>query len=189
MNRPCRIVELRWISGEISLRDVNGGENLKMPMLDAIIPEGALTPDSESRLLERLTDILLINEGADPTNQAVRAIAWIFLHRPVKVFVAGAEAAEPRYRLTVSVPEGQFDNSRRSAMVKAITDAVLDAEDGSYERNPDRVWVFATEVPDGTWGGRGQIVRLQDIATMILGDAELGRKYAEKRLAISRQSR
>ena len=43
-----------------------------MPMLDAFIPEGALDPDAEKKLLSRLTDLLLEHEGADPTNEAVR---------------------------------------------------------------------------------------------------------------------
>ena len=160
-----------------------------MPMLDATIPEGALSPEAESKLLEKLTDVLLVNEGADPSNPVARSIAWVFLHRPAKIFVGGKESKEPRYRIQVSVPEGQFDDERRAAMVKAVTDTVLDAEDGAYTRDASRVWVFACEIPDGTWGGNGQIARLQDIAGLVLGDRELGRKYAEKQLRKSRQAR
>jgi phenylpyruvate tautomerase PptA (4-oxalocrotonate tautomerase family) len=87
------------------------------------------------------------------------------------------------------VPEGQFDDERRAAMVKAVTETVLDAEKGAYARDASRVWVFASEIPDGTWGGKGQIARLQDIAGLVLGNADLGRKYAENRLRISRQAR
>jgi len=154
-----------------------------MPMLDAFIPEGALSAEAEKRLLSNLTDILLRHEGADPSNPAARSIAWVFLHRPVTVFVAGEPAEEPRYRLIASVPEGQFDDERRQAIVEAVTEAVLDAEDGAYERNPLRVWVFANEIPDGTWGGGGRIVTLADIAGLVLGDAEQGRRHAEKQLA------
>ena len=154
-----------------------------MPMLDAYIPQGALPEDAEKQLLSDLTDILLHHEGADPADPTARSIAWVFLHRPETVFVAGAPAEEPRYRFVASVPEGQFDDERRQAMVEAVTEAVLDAENGAYERNPMRVWVFASEVPDGTWGGGGRIVRLADIAGLVIGDAEKGREYAEKRLA------
>jgi phenylpyruvate tautomerase PptA (4-oxalocrotonate tautomerase family) len=154
-----------------------------MPMLDAYIPDGALSADSEQQLLSRLTDLLIEHEGADPTNETVRSIAWVFLHRPETVYVAGSPATEPRYRFVVSVPEGQFDDERRQAMVAALTDAVLDAEDGARERDPSRVWVFATEVPDGTWGALGRIVTLADIAAFATGDAESGRRYAEERLA------
>jgi len=150
-----------------------------MPMLDAYIPQGALTPTAEQQLLADLTDILIRNEGADPANARVRSIAWLFVHRPAQVYVAGAPAEAPRYRFIASVPEGQYNPERREAMASTITDAVLDAEDGAYERDPARVWVFTPEVPEGTWGGLGRIVTLADIAGFATGDAELGRQYAE----------
>lgn len=159
-----------------------------MPMLDAFIPEGALSAQAEKELLSNLTDILLRHEGADPSDPAARSIAWVFLHRPASLFVAGEPAQEPRYRIIASVPEGQFDDERRQAMVEAVTEAVLDAENDAYERNPLRVWVFANEIPDGTWGGGGRIVTLADIAGFVLGDPEKGREYAEKRLAGRRRA-
>jgi phenylpyruvate tautomerase PptA (4-oxalocrotonate tautomerase family) len=152
-----------------------------MPMLDAYIPEGALSPESEEALMARLTDVLLEHEGADPTNEVARSIAWVFLHRP-QVFVAGEPAGLPRYKIVPSVPQGQFDDERRAAIVAAVTDAVLDAEPEGRDRDPMRVWVFPTEVPEGTWGGAGRIVRLADIAGIVMGDAEKGRRYAERRL-------
>jgi phenylpyruvate tautomerase PptA (4-oxalocrotonate tautomerase family) len=154
-----------------------------MPMLDAYIPAGALSPAAEEKLLADLTDLLITNEGADPTNPQVRSIAWLFLHRPEAVFVAGTRASAPRYRFIASVPEGQYDAERRQAMAHSITEAVLDAEEGVYERDPARVWVFTPEVPDGTWGALGRIVTLADIATFASGDPERGRQYAEDRLA------
>jgi phenylpyruvate tautomerase PptA (4-oxalocrotonate tautomerase family) len=157
-----------------------------MPMLDAYIPEGALEAQAEQQLLSELTDILIVNEGADPTNPQVRSIAWLFVHRPEAVFVAGAPAQAPHYRFLASVPEGQYDPERRQAMVQSITEAVLDAEQGAYERDPARVWVFTPEVPDGTWGGAGRIVRLADIAAFATGDVEGGLAYAEARLAARR---
>jgi phenylpyruvate tautomerase PptA (4-oxalocrotonate tautomerase family) len=154
-----------------------------MPMLDIFIPENALTPNAETGLLHRLTDLLLVHEGADPRNPVARALAWVFLHRPAAVFVAGSMAVEPHYRVIASVPQGQFDDDRRAAVVKAVTEAILDAEEGSRPRNPARVWVFANEVPDGTWGAVGRIHRLADIAGAVLGDREKGRLYAQQRLA------
>ncbi len=154
-----------------------------MPMLDACIPAGALEPAEEEKLLAELTDLLIVNEGADPSNPQVRSIAWLFVHRPEAVFVAGSRASAPRYRFIASVPEGQYDAERREAMAHDITEAVLDAERGAYERDPMRVWVFTPEVPDGTWGGGGRIVTLADIATFSTGDPERGRRYAQERLA------
>jgi phenylpyruvate tautomerase PptA (4-oxalocrotonate tautomerase family) len=159
-----------------------------MPMLDAFIPEGALSAEAEERLLSDLTEILLRHEGADPSDPAARSIAWVYLHRPASLYVAGEPAEEPRYRIIASVPEGQFDDERRQALVEAVTERVLDAEDGAYERNPLRVWVFASEIPDGTWGGGGRIVTLADIVGFVVGDPEKGREYAEKRLADRRDA-
>ncbi len=154
-----------------------------MPMLDAYIPAGALSPAAEEQLLANLTDLLIVNEGADPTNPQVRSIAWLFVHRPEAVFVAGSRASAPRYRFVASVPEGQYEADRREAMVRDITEAVLDAERGAYERDPSRVWVFTPEVPEGTWGGAGRIVTLADIATFATGDPERGREYAQATFA------
>jgi phenylpyruvate tautomerase PptA (4-oxalocrotonate tautomerase family) len=159
-----------------------------MPMLDAYIPAGALSPEAEERLLAQLTDVLLTHEGADPANETVRSIAWVFLHRPEAVFVGGSRPAAPRYRFVTSVPEGQFDPERRQAMVASVTEAVLDAEEGAHDRDPSRVWVFTPEVPDGTWGGAGRIVTLADIATFSTGDPERGRRYAEERFALRRDA-
>jgi phenylpyruvate tautomerase PptA (4-oxalocrotonate tautomerase family) len=156
-----------------------------MPMLDAYIPAGALAADAEQALLAKLTDLLLLHEGADPANEAARSVAWVSLHRPETVFVAGKPAERPRYRIVASVPEGQFNAERREAIVAAVTEAVLDAEAGAHPREPERVWVFTPEVPEGTWGAGGQIVRLADIAGFVLG-AERGRQYAEATLASRR---
>jgi hypothetical protein len=68
-------------------------------------------------------------------------------------------------------------------MVEQVTEAVLDAEEGAYERNPTRVWVFANEIPEGTWGAAGRIFRLADITGFVVGDADKGRELAERRLA------
>jgi phenylpyruvate tautomerase PptA (4-oxalocrotonate tautomerase family) len=80
--------------------------------------------------------------------------------------------------MITSVPEGQFDDERRTSMVAAITEAILAAEDGRYDRDPLRIWVFTNEIPEGTWGGGGKIARLADIVGLVVGDAEKGRKYA-----------
>jgi phenylpyruvate tautomerase PptA (4-oxalocrotonate tautomerase family) len=160
-----------------------------MPMLDAFIPDGALDAEAEQQLLVRLTDILLEHEGADPTDANARSLAWVFLHRPADMFVAGAPADLPRYRIIASVPEGQFDAENRSSMVRAVTEAVLDAEPAGRPRDALRVWVFPNQIPEGTWGGGGQIFGLADIAGFVLNDAEAGRVHAKRRLAIAKAER
>jgi phenylpyruvate tautomerase PptA (4-oxalocrotonate tautomerase family) len=155
-----------------------------MPMCDAYIPKDALTPDAERKLLSRVTDLLIQHEGADPANEAVRSIAWLFVHRP-EVFVAGSPAEAPRYKFVCQVPEGQYDDERRAAVTADITQAVVEAEAGNWPNPEFRVWVFSLEVPDGTWGALGRVVRLPDIAGFVSGDA--GREYGTERLAQRRR--
>jgi hypothetical protein len=50
-----------------------------------------------------------------------------------------------------------------------MAQAMADAEAGSHPDPSNRVWMFTIEVPDGTWGGFGQVVRLPDIAELVLG--------------------
>jgi phenylpyruvate tautomerase PptA (4-oxalocrotonate tautomerase family) len=92
-----------------------------MPTLDAYIPEGALTPEAERKLLGICTDLLLDHEGADPVNEKFRSPAWVFVH------VSDAPADAPHYRLVCQVPQGQYDKERRAAVTKAMTDALLEA--------------------------------------------------------------
>jgi phenylpyruvate tautomerase PptA (4-oxalocrotonate tautomerase family) len=157
-----------------------------MPMLDAYIPEGALSPQAEDALLARLTDLLLQHEGVDPANQAARALAWVFVHRPA-VYVGGSPAADPRYRLVCQVPEGQYDDKRRQAVTAAMTQAVADAEAGRHPNPADRVWVLTIEIPDGTWGAFGRVFRLPDIAEHVLGPEM--RAPAGERLAARQRER
>jgi phenylpyruvate tautomerase PptA (4-oxalocrotonate tautomerase family) len=152
-----------------------------MPMIDALIPEGALKPEAEARLLKELTDILITHEGFDPSNIVAQSVSVVFLHRPAAVFVGGTPSASPRYRIIPTVPEGQYTDASRKALVKDVTEAVVRADGGKYEDVAPRVWVFPTEIPDGQWGSRGVIRPLPDI------QAEHERKVGEERLARRRR--
>ena len=156
-----------------------------MPMLDAFIPEGALAPDAEAKLMRELTDLLMRHEGIDPTNEKARAISLVFLQRTT-VYVAGAPATTRRYKFVSSVLEGAYNDERRSAIVRDVTEAVARAEGTTFEDVKPRVWVFPTEVPDGLWGGRGVIVRYPDFLGNVLDEkarAEGERILAERRRA------
>ena len=160
-----------------------------MPMIDAYIPQGALHPERETALIDRLTKILVAAEGFDPQDPAVLAVSWIFVHHPA-VYVAGAAAEAPRYKIVVTVPEGQLDEQARSDVIAQVTEAVMDAEDGACQRDPSRVWVFPVEIPDGHWGGVGRVMRLADILRRVTGgDAHSARLLAEERIARSRAER
>jgi hypothetical protein len=111
----------------------------------------------------------------------------VFLHRPEAVFVAGEPAAEPRLGAVLRVEHGIGDGGDdRLGGARRRTGPREPMRRSGNERNPMRVWVFASEVPDGTWGALGQIVTLADVATFATGDAEYGRRYAEGRLGARR---
>ncbi|MGY3583318.1 phenylpyruvate tautomerase PptA (4-oxalocrotonate tautomerase family) [Bradyrhizobium sp. USDA 4341] len=156
-----------------------------MPMIDVTIPEGALKPAAEARLIKELGDILIGHEGFDPANKVAQGVTVVFLHRPAAVYVAGEPSPSPRYRIVPTVPEGQYTEVSRAALVKDVTAAVVRADGGSYEDVAPQVWVFPTEIPDGQWGSRGVIRLLPDIQAFIAGEHE--RKVGEERLARRRR--
>ena|ERR1700691_4500452 len=109
-----------------------------MPMIDAYIPDGALRPDAEAALMNRLTEIVTGYEGFDPASPVVRSRSWVFLHRPA-VYVGGLPAEAPYYKIVPSVPEGQLNEADRAGVIADVTEAILDAEAGAWPREPDRV--------------------------------------------------
>ncbi|MEU6188201.1 hypothetical protein [Nocardia sp. NPDC047038] len=161
-----------------------------MPMLDVYIPAGTFTPEREAALLNRITEILIRHEGFDPSDPITRSVSWAFLHRPAAVFVGGAPAEAPRYKVVPSVPEGQLDAIQRAGVVREITEAILDAEDGAWPRDPGRIWVFPTEIPEGHWGGSGEIKTLKDIlARLTSGNLDQASALATERITASRLER
>lgn len=156
-----------------------------MPMIDALWPDDALTPEAEARLVGELTDILIKAEGYDPGNPIAQGVTVLHLHRPAAVFVGGERSKAARYRIIPSAPEGQYTDESRRALVKAVTEAVARAENRPFEEVAARVWVFPTEIPDGTWGSRGAIYTLPDIHALLAGESE--RHVGAERLARRRR--
>lgn len=154
-----------------------------MPMIDAYIPEGALEAKAEARLFEELTEILIKHEGMDPADERVRNVTWIFLHRP-KVYRGGVPAEQAIYRITSTVPEGQYTDQARAGLVKEVAEAVARAEGVGLEDVKTRIWIFPVEMPDGEWGSGGVIRHLPDIMEALGGGAS--RKLGTKRLAAKR---
>jgi hypothetical protein len=77
------------------------------------------------------------------------------------MYVGGAPARARHCRFVCQVPEGQYNDA---AVTAAMTQAVVEAEDGSWPDPQRRRWVFTNEVEDGTWGGLGgKIVTLPNI--------------------------
>ena len=168
-----------------------------MPMIDVTIPEGALKPEAEERLMKEISDILIRAEGYTPeTNKIAQSRTWLLLHRPAAVYVAGARTDTVRYRIVTTVPEGQYTDAVREVLVREVTEAVVRADGGKFEDVAPRVWVFPVEVPDGQWGGRGRIVRLSEIhASFLSGEPDHikanqnGHKVGQERVARRRREK
>jgi phenylpyruvate tautomerase PptA (4-oxalocrotonate tautomerase family) len=156
-----------------------------MPMIDALWPENALSPEAEANLVKELTNILIEAEGYDPANPIAQSVTVFHLHRPAAIFVGGERSKVVRYRVIPSAPEGQYTDESRRALVKAVTEAIARAENRPFEEVAPRVWVFPTEIPDGTWGSRGAVFTLPQIHALLAGEQE--RHVGEARLARSRR--
>lgn len=68
--------------------------------------------------MKEMTDILIRAEGFDPTsNKIAQGVSVAFLHRPAAIYVGGAPATEPRYRIIPSVPEGKYSDEAVRTLV------------------------------------------------------------------------
>lgn len=138
-----------------------------MPMLDACIPEGALLPGAEDKLLARLTGLLLQHEGVDPANQAARALARFSctahgLRRrlgsgraPLPIRVPGPR--RPVRRQSAPGRHGGDDTSRGGCRMRQ-SPGLIESRVGVHRRDPRR-----------HLGGFGRVVRLPDIAELVPG--------------------
>jgi phenylpyruvate tautomerase PptA (4-oxalocrotonate tautomerase family) len=146
-----------------------------VPMIDVTLQEGALSEEKRKALAERLTDTILRAEGAQDIPFSRQITLVYFDERPAgSIYVAGERAAEPRYRVLVTIPEGSIkDDERKAGLVEAITRDVLDADGAEGDEAGLRVWVFIHEVPDGHWAGAGRIFRLRDIVELARSGGEV----------------
>jgi phenylpyruvate tautomerase PptA (4-oxalocrotonate tautomerase family) len=132
-----------------------------MPMIDLTLPQGALTADARTALVDDLTTVVLRAERA-PDTEFVRSITWACVHElPASdVFVAGLPVDRPIARLEVTTPEGALSQRRRAELVAAATRVIRDAL-GIDDADALRVWVICREVPEGSWGAGGRIVEFE----------------------------
>jgi phenylpyruvate tautomerase PptA (4-oxalocrotonate tautomerase family) len=145
-----------------------------VPMIDVTLPEGALTEGQRDALGERLTNTILKWEGAAEIPFSRQITVVYFDERPAgSIYVAGAQANEPRYRVLITIPEGSItDDERKAGLVEEVTRDVLEVDGTNDETASFRVWVFIHEVPDGHWAGAGRIFRLRDIVKLARSGGE-----------------
>ena len=165
-----------------------------MLMLDAHIFESAVTPEAERTRRGTGTDLLIEHEGADPTNEKVRSLAWVSVHRH-ETFLAGAPAEAPHHKFVCHAPEGQYDEKRGVAVTNAMTDVLGDPEERRWPDPEARAWVFTFDVLGATRSGLGgRVLRLSDITEYgsvktVAETANAGWPHGESSRRTSREKR
>ena len=166
-----------------------------MPCCDAYIPQNALEPEAERKLVARVTELLvehemrrildLMHEPAeiDSMRKRAQSIAWTFVHR-TDTYVNGVLPDAPYYRFVASIPEGQIDDRFAPAINKDILAAVVEAEGGRHPHPERRIWVHVVEILDGRWGAGGRSLHLKEIVDFVAdgwGKVAVDRWEAKKR--------
>jgi phenylpyruvate tautomerase PptA (4-oxalocrotonate tautomerase family) len=136
-----------------------------MPQIDVTLPTGALNAEAQSRLLERLTQILLKWEGV-PENSPNIPFAWAYLHEVSSgQWAFGGKVADntqlPRYRVAITVPEGVLDAEHKRGLIEEVTSTIVEIE-GKGEGNEQptgatRITCYILEVLEGGYGVAGRV--------------------------------
>ena len=164
-----------------------------MPMIELTTTAGALEDGAKQRLAGELSTIALELEAAPYADfgdvEYMQALAWCFVNEQ-DVFVGGRRHTKPIYRVVTTFPEGApglwgpLCAGNRQKLVERVTAAVLAAEGTSPSiTEAHRVWVHLRFLPDGQWGGFGDVIPMQDTASYSLGRGEPGSKVDRRRQA------
>lgn len=133
-----------------------------MPKLDLTLPTGVLSEDSKQELTRELGAALLRWEGA-PDTEFFRSITWAHLHElPAQAIQTPDGTAEPHAVVDVTVPAGALSDRRKAGLVDEFSELILEATGWGPEAGI-RVWTLIHEVPEGSWGAAGQIIRFEQL--------------------------
>ena len=133
-----------------------------MPHIHVRIPHATLDAGQKAELARRLTTDVLAAEGLEDT-ELQRSLCWVSIDEtaPANWFVAG-EPTDQRPELhafvRVTTLAGLLTDEKRSAVHRAVNEAVVDAGGGDPLGGLG-VWVAIEEVPDGSWGTAGNTIR------------------------------
>ena len=143
-----------------------------MPIFELTYPEGALEPDARATLLDELTTAILKAERS-PGSDFFRGVTWGYVNElPAGSVVAGGKPVEkPTFRVDLTTPEGALSDRRREEFVVEASRLVREAA-GIPEDEGLRVFVLMHEVPEGSWGAAGQVVRFQQLRELALAERE-----------------
>jgi phenylpyruvate tautomerase PptA (4-oxalocrotonate tautomerase family) len=134
-----------------------------MPIFEVTYPQGALTQEARTKLMDDLTTALLKAERA-PDTDFFRSVTWAYAHElPAgSIHSAGRPVTEPTFKIDVTTPEGALSDRRREEFVAEATGLVRDAA-GIAEEDALRVFVLHHEVAEGSWGAGGQVIRFEQL--------------------------
>ncbi len=141
-----------------------------MPLFHVEYPSGSLLPAQKAALAEKLTHVLLLIEGGADTRGGRELSYVMFREVPADDWYVGGSsgpefvAAGGKFIVNLTVPEAATSQTFKEdihAKVNAVFAEVLgwkDPQDGFS------AWVMIREMPEGSWGARGQTYTLERIA-------------------------
>jgi len=134
-----------------------------MPLINVTSQQGTLNTEQQHTLISRISDAVLISEGADINDAGAQSLVWANYSEqaPGTSYVAGQPHRKAPLVIAVTTPQGALNASARKSLVKDISD-IVDELIGKYD---DRLnhWVNMYEVDEGSWAGAGQIFNLAGI--------------------------
>ncbi|GAB2722314.1 tautomerase family protein [Nocardia thraciensis] len=141
-----------------------------MPFVELFVPKGSLDQERREQIGSRLVSEVMLAEGA-PDTEAARSISWLVVNEIDAWFVGGRQlpaGEKPKYVVRVGVPAGSMNDDKRRDIVRRVTRVLADADaDPARFTEAATAWVHINEVPEGNWGARGEIVRIEDIAALV----------------------
>ena len=133
-----------------------------MPKLEITCPEGTLPTEAKAKLPGELAAALLRWEGA-PDTAFFRSISWAHLRElPAEAIQTPDGVADPHFVVDVTVPKGALSERRKEGLIGEATKLICEAT-GWEQADAFRIWVIVHEVPDGNWGGAGQVIRFEQL--------------------------
>ena len=134
-----------------------------MPKIDLTLSAGALSPEAKAELPGKLAATLLKWEKA-PDTEFFRGISWTHVHELAADATHDANGADApaHFVLDVTTPQGALSDRRREEMTKEMTQQVLEAA-GLTPEDGLRVWILMHEVPEGSWGAGGAVIRFEQL--------------------------
>lgn len=143
-----------------------------MPFVELFVPKGSLDQEHREKIGSQLVSEVMLAEGA-PDTEAARAISWLVVNEIDAWFVGGRQLSvgdSPKYVVRVGVPAGSMNDDKRRDIVRRVNRVLADAdEDPARFADAATAWVHINEIPEGNWGARGEIVRIEDIVALVSG--------------------